>query len=254
MIGLALILALIAAYAAGAYLGLRARLKRRGVFGPFPVRKTALAAFDPVFAEDAYGPSLAAEVVYVGRADTGPVGGTTDKEAWVLAVLAKRARLMVEFGTATGKTAYLWARNSPPDARVVTMTLAPEQALALAAAAGDDARAAAIAARESAFTRFLYTGTPAEAKITQLFLDSKAFDEEPYRGKADLVFVDGSHARSYVESDTAKALAMLAPGGVVLWHDYDPGNRDVFAYLNTLSKTLPIVHLADTSLAAYRRD
>jgi hypothetical protein len=112
-----------------AWLRERARRRRTTLFGGrHPIARVRLADFDPVFAETAYGPSLEAAVTYVGRADKGPVGGTTDKEAWILAVLAKRANTLVEFGTCTGKTAWLWAVNSPPDARIVTLTLAPEEA------------------------------------------------------------------------------------------------------------------------------
>jgi predicted O-methyltransferase YrrM len=71
----------------------------------------------------------------------------------------------------------------------------------------------------------------------------------------DLIFIDGSHAYSYVMSDTEKALKMLKKGGIVLWHDYR-GTReapDVFRALNELAEKLPIVHIAGTSLAAYRK-
>jgi hypothetical protein len=46
---------------------------------------------------------------------------------------------------------------------------------------------------------------------------------------------------------------MCAPGGVVLWHDYDPGNRDVYRALNELSRDIDLVNLADTTLVAWRR-
>jgi predicted O-methyltransferase YrrM len=173
----------------------------------------------------------------------------------VLATLSRGAHRMFEFGTATGRTAYLWAVNSPPDARVHTLTLPPEAAGDYAAARGDSRRAATRALGESAYSRFRYTGTPAEAKVDQLYGDSKAFDETPYVGRCDLVFVDGSHAYSYLESDSAKALRMLAPGGICLWHDYRGrygATRDVYRYLNRLARTLPLVKLRGTSLVAYR--
>lgn len=236
-----------------AWLRERARRRRTTLFGGrHPIARVRLADFDPVFAETAYGPSLEAAVTYVGRADKGPVGGTTDKEAWILAVLAKRAKTLVEFGTCTGKTAWLWAVNSPPEARIVTLTLAPEEA-AQQVSREDSTRATSDAIRESAFTRFLYSGTDVEGKVDQRFGDSKAFDETPLIDTADLIFVDGSHAYSYVRSDSAKAIAMCAPGGVVLWHDYDPGNRDVYRALNELSRDIDLVNLADTTLVAWRR-
>jgi len=64
-----------------------------------------------------------------------------------------------------------------------------------------------------------FLGTDAARKITQLFGDSATFDFSPYR--AELIFVDASHAYDYVRNDSAKALALLADSrGVIVWHDY----------------------------------
>jgi len=44
----------------------------------------------------------------------------------------------------------------------------------------------------------------------------------------DLVFVDGSHDFVSAKRDTALALQLVVPGGVIAWHDYgDPGFPDV---------------------------
>jgi hypothetical protein len=92
-------------------------------------------------------------------------------------------------------------------------------------------------------------------KIEQLLGDSKAFDEKRFLGACDLVFVAGSHARSYVESDSRKALRMVKPGGFVFWHAYSGKRRasGVFAALNALAREIPLVHIGGTSLVAYRR-
>lgn len=221
-----------------------------------PIPRVRFEEFVPRFGRAEFGPTVRSEVCVVGTGD-GALGSTTDTEALVLAVLAKDARCMFEFGTATGRTAYLWARNSPPDARVTTLTLAPDQLSTYQPAPGDTEAARRNAMSESALTRFLYSGTAVEAKITQLYGDSKAFDERAYAGCCDLIFVDGSHARSYVRSDTEKALRMVRPGGVVLWHDYrhpavDHQSVGVCQHLNALHATLPLVRLGDTSLVAYR--
>lgn len=229
--------------------------KQRGLFGPWPIRKVGLDAFDAAFRCGPLGPGLAAEVRFVGRGKLPVPGGLGDVESWVLAVLAKRARRLFEFGTCTGKTAYLWAANAPADAVVTTLTLAPDQVAQYAAEAGDDPEAAAAAMAESAFDGFLYSGTPEAAKIEQLYGDSKAFDETDYVGRCDLVFVDGSHAYSYVKSDSEKALRMVRPGGLVLWDDYHGPRRapGVWRALNELSRSHHLVHLAGTTLVAYRR-
>ena len=223
-----------------------------------PLRTVPLAEFDAAFApHPIFGPTLDAEVRFIGRGAMHVLGGASDVDSWVLAVLAKHAHTMFEFGTCTGKTSYLWAVNSPPDARITTLTLPPESRDVLASREGTDEVAIAIAAGESVCTDFLYSGTEAEAKVTQMFGDSMTFDETPFLGQCDLIFVDGAHSYSYVVSDTAKALRMLRPGGVVLWHDYYPGHVDAQIWgpnmhLEGLVERMPLVHLEGTAIAAYR--
>jgi predicted O-methyltransferase YrrM len=220
--------------------------------GAIPV--VELDEFDDAFALGDLGTTPAAAVHFIGSS-RGVAGGTSDREAWILAVLARRCRTMFEFGTATGKTTYLLASNSPADARVHTLTLAPDALASYSRDSGDSGVATRRAHQESRFTSFLYTGTAAEPKVTQLFGDSKALDTTPYRGACDLIFVDGSHAWSYVLSDTAKAFEMLAPGGIIIWHDYRPlrrSARDVCRALDVLARQRPLVRLRGTSMVAYR--
>ena len=44
----------------------------------------------------------------------------------------------------------------------------------------------------------------------------------------DLVFVDGNHRRNGVVNDTRLAMSLVAPGGLIIWHDLllPGGNRD----------------------------
>jgi predicted O-methyltransferase YrrM len=255
LLALVLVLAVATGLLAWRVLVARAARKQRGILRAWPIPSVTLDAFDPVFAAGPFGPTLETEVQFVGRGPIVVPGGTSDAEAWILAVLAKRARQCFEFGTCTGKTAYLWARNAPADARVVTLTLAPSQVADYHADAADDATDRAFALRESAFEAFLYSGTDAASRIEQLYGDSKQFDEAPWQSWADLVFVDGSHARSYVESDSDKAMRIVKPGGVVLWHDYaGPSHaRGVFEALNALHARVPLVHLKGTTFVAWRR-
>ena len=233
----------------------RADRKQRGVFGRWPISSVSLTSLDPVFRVDEFGPTRDAEVHFIGRGSLEVPGGTSDAEAWILATLARRAALMFEFGTCTGKTAYLWARNSPPEAEVVTITLRPEDRGGYHRTGGDDAHDTDAALAESNFARFLYTGTDVERKVTQLYGDSKAFDTTPWRGRCDLVFVDGSHAYSYVLSDSRKALELVKPGGLVLWHDYGGPRHSTGVYrgLNELAEEVELVHVQGTRLVAHRK-
>jgi predicted O-methyltransferase YrrM len=236
------------------WLVLRARQRQRGLFRRWPIPRITLDQLGSRFRPDALGPTLATEVTFVGRSTLRVPGGTSDAEAWILAVVAKDARMMFEFGTCTGKTAYLWARNQPAGGTVTTLTLPPEAADQVRGTAGDDPVAVEYAREESRFSRFLYNGTEAEGRIVQVLGDSKQFDERPFAGQCDVVFVDGSHAYSYVVSDSAKALRMVRPGGLVLWHDYSPECPGVFHALNELGRRLPLGHVEGTTLVAHRRD
>ena len=172
----------------------RAVRKQRNLFGEWPIRRVPPGEVDPVLRPGPFGPTRDAEVAFIGRGPYVVDGGTSDAEAWILAVLAKRARTMFEFGTCTGKTAYLWARNSSPDARVVTVTLAPDHLSDYRREATDDPVDVQFALKESSHTEFLYSDSPVASKVEQLFADSKALDVSPWAGRCDLVFVDGSHA------------------------------------------------------------
>jgi len=235
------------------WLVLRARQRQRGLFRRWPIARVTVEQLGPRFSPDELGATRAAEVTYVGRGTIRVPGGTSDTEAWILAVLAKDSRTLFEFGTCTGKTAYLWACNQPADGTVTTLTLAPGELDRYEAAAGDDRTAEAYAREESRFTRYLYSGTEAERRVRQVYGDSKQFDETPFAGTCDVVFVDGSHAYSYVVSDSAKALTMVRPGGLVLWHDYSPECSGVFRALNQLAGRLSLMHVQGTTLVAFRR-
>jgi predicted O-methyltransferase YrrM len=206
----------------------------------------------PLFEVTEAGPSRETEVAHIAAIHV--VGGVSDLESWILCALARHSRNVFEFGTATGKTTYLMARSSP-QARLVTLTLAPDQTDHTSHNDGDDSAAIAAARSESSFSTFVYSDTEVEPRIEQHFGDSKVFDEEPYAGTMDLIFVDGDHSESYVRSDTAKAMRMLAPGGWLLWHDFrqPPEAPGVWRVLHEMRKTHQLVHIEGTALVAYRK-
>ena len=163
---------------------------------------------------------------------------------------------MFEFGTASGRTTYLWAKNSPAEAKITTITLGPDQLNQYQEDKKDLDSAKKAAKKESIHEQFIYSKTAVESKITQLFQDSKTLDETPYFNKCDLIFIDGSHSYSYVKSDSEKALKMIKKGGVILWHDYTVGlkrNDGVFEYLNELQNKVDLVRFNGTTIVAYKK-
>ena len=101
---------------------LRYRSRLRELEGRFdsPIPAVKLDEFHELFAQNGLGLKLEGEVSFIGG---GVWGGTSHIESWVLSVLAKQATCLFEFGTGTGRTTYLWAKNSTLDARVITLAL-----------------------------------------------------------------------------------------------------------------------------------
>lgn len=96
--------------------------------------------------------------------------------------------------------------------------------------------------------------TPEAERITQLWGDSATFDFSPYEGKVDLVYIDGAHTYDYVKADTANALRMLSPTGMIVWDDYG-SNPGVYQLVNEVAATLdrPVYHVYGTRMAVYSR-
>lgn len=66
----------------------------------------------------------------------------------------------------------------------------------------------------------------------------------------DFIFVDGAHDYESVKYDTALAHTLLAPGGIIAWHDYQcPTNPDVAKLIHEINDkpgVPPIVWVKDT--------
>jgi predicted O-methyltransferase YrrM len=176
-------------------------------------------------------------------------GDVSFSELAILAAIVKHVqpRTIFEFGTYGGNTTLQLALNAPEDTLIYTIDLPPASRVTrLRIDSGDRLLFDSVRIGE----RFL--GTSAEKKIRQILMDSAIYDCSPLKGKIDLIFIDGSHSYEYIESDTRHALEMVAPSGLILWHDYMVWN-DVTDFLNKLSRQLPLRHLKGTSLVVYRR-
>jgi predicted O-methyltransferase YrrM len=181
-------------------------------------------------------------------------------ESQVLAALTKHFNptRIFEIGTYSGFTTLHFAYNTSDDAKIYTLDLppegpAPKTDVNHAQYSYDDYLVVKLS-RENIQKR-IYRAHPLEKKIIDVFGDSMYFDFTPYHDKMDLIFIDGSHAHAYVKSDTENAFKMLAPGGVIIWHDYDYIiHRDVFKYLNSLSKQHKVYSIPNTRFAIYGKN
>ena len=60
-------------------------------------------------------------------------------------------------------------------------------------------------------------------RVCQIFCNSQKWDISNYPTDFfDSVLIDGAHDPQTIAADTTKALAVLRPGGVCLWHDFCP--------------------------------
>ena len=147
------------------------------------------------------------------------------------------------------------ALNSNKDAKIISLTLGPDQVKNLNKENIDNKISFRNIINESIYEKFLFSGTDVENKINIIFEDSIKFDESKYINKFDLIFIDGGHTYSVVKNDTEKSFKMLNKNGIILWHDYVPGKqsaKNVVNYLNEISKEKNILNIRNTSLCVFR--
>jgi len=176
--------------------------------------------------------------------------GLVEQIVLAMIVVRRRPSVMFEIGTYLGATSVLLAANSPPHARVYTLDLQPT--------------------KEGRLTRFpqtaksiivgsprvgeLFRNSTSSHKIVQLLGDSATYDFSPYFGQVSLVFVDGNHQYDNVKADSYNALELIAPGGMIIWHDYETEyGPDVVRCLNELGRSLPLCRIRDTRFVIYTK-
>lgn len=164
----------------------------------------------------------------------------------------KQSKLIIEIGTFDGRTTLNMAVNSSPDTHIVTLDLPQGEETKFDLAPYEEQ----YVDKSGSGDRFVNCSDelkPFAQKITQIYGDSASYDWSRFYGKADLVFVDGSHAYDYVVSDSETALKLIKPGGVILWHDY--GEWDgVTKALNVIDEKLPtrLKHIKSSTLVVFK--
>jgi predicted O-methyltransferase YrrM len=141
-------------------------------------------------------------------------GAPTVLELATLCALVRhrQAGRILEIGTFDGGTTLNFAENVSVGGLVTTLDLPPDWR-ATGHDGPDNVPAASMVGQR-------FRAAPAADRIRQVFGDSTTLDWRELGGPFDLIFIDGCHEYEYVLQDTANALRVIRPGGMILWHDY----------------------------------
>ncbi len=143
-----------------------------------------------------------------------------------------RPKRILEIGTACGRATLSLALNNPA-ATVVSYDINPS--------AGAYIKGHPLASR-------------IELRLMDVHQDvGKLRSEPPF----DFIFIDGDHAEQAVRRDSELAFSVLAPQGMICWHDYANCNWLLGLYavpevLADLAKTRDIVSIEGSTLAVFR--
>jgi predicted O-methyltransferase YrrM len=173
-------------------------------------RKSPLSAMPPELLNAVYSP----EIVLPPRRHLEKPGGQTLEGLVFLAGLVRALDVQsaFEIGTFDGVTTWTLARNMGSGV-VDTLDLPADERPRLPIEHTDEE------VREL-ISDHVYDELPHPATIEQHWGDSAIFDFSEWRGKCDLVYIDGAHSEPYVASDTRNAFAMLSEHGAIVWDDY----------------------------------
>ncbi len=175
------------------------------------------------------------------------------RDAEVLGAACRNAAgaTLLEIGTGEGVSTALMAVNAP-QATVYTVNIPPEEA------AGGGRLITAAPNRETIGRCYRERGL---TNVRQIFADTRRW--KPDLGPIDVAFIDGCHDEDFVYRDSLLVLAHLAPGGLILWHDFDPSRRRVFGWIDEVCRALdrlyherrltePLLHVRDSWIGLYR--
>jgi predicted O-methyltransferase YrrM len=152
------------------------------------------------------------------------------------------AQVIFEIGTYTGLTAWCFARNVS-GAEVHTLDIPPDQTPVFALDDSDLHRGGSVP--------MTYERLEGAGGVRQHWGDSATFDFSDWRGRCDLVYVDGAHSEQYVASDTSNAVEMLSSSGAIVWDDYWRFSPGVVGVLNARRYDLELCRIPGTRLVVH---
>ena len=187
------------------------------------------------------------------------IGSLLTLESSLLVALTKiiDAKHIFEIGTFTGNTSLLLATNTPRDAIITTLDLPSEEIelyeeekLNLSDANQNDQYLRQVFKNKGAFY-INRASSDVQAKIKVIHQNSHDF--EPLANglcaTQDIVFVDGGHDYATIKNDTEKALQLLKPNGIIVWHDYlSKIHTEVELYLKDFSIDRKVIAIGSTML------
>ena len=161
--------------------------------------------------------------------------GVLPQELIVLTKLVDhlKAKRVVEFGTAEGRTALNIALHLPPGGEIITLDLPP------------------VPGKNE--VGFFYWDQPAKSRIKQVFASVDAWDYRPYRASAELVFCDACDRMPGLAAEAYQAFSVVKPGGVILRHDYSTAEGPT-RFWDWLARQLPIFQIEGTVMLCLRVD
>ena len=183
------------------------------------------------------------------------LGNVTEGELALLATaatLVPAGRDVVEIGTFDGRTTLNLAINAAPGVTINTLDLPPEMATQFDLHPSERR----FVEKPKPGARFRAAQAPwreRTAQIRQHLGNSATYDFSSLYGRAGLVFVNGSHAYDYALADSDTAFKLVAPNGVVVWHDYGVW-EGVTRALEEIEATrkLGLRHIRGTSLVVWK--
>ena len=149
----------------------------------------------------------------------------------------RKPRRHLEFGTWEGFGATLVGQGT--DAEIWTINLPQGEA-------GSDGSSLYAASDAGGNIGWRYRAAGLGPRVHQLLCDSRDVDTAAFAGDLfDTVLIDGGHTPDLVANDTDKALAVLRPGGLCVWHDFCPDPASLSGNLAPLGVVQAIVENFD---------
>lgn len=160
-------------------------------------------------------------------------------------------KVLLEIGTASGRTTTLMAKNAL-QAIVHTVNIPPEEI------ADGGTHVTFALSREDIGRYYRESGC---ANVQQIYANTKTWT--PNIGPIDVAFIDGCHDADFVYNDTRKILDQCRVGGLLLWHDFNPELARVYDWIDEVCTGIErlyadrlikgrILHLQDSWVGLYR--